>query len=61
VQNDVEWIDFDLDPKPLAQLDLRYGFRDELIALGVLPDRAYRENALTRRERGGGFAPDPGR
>lgn len=61
VKNDVEWIEFDLDPKPLAQLDLRYGFRDELIALGVLPDRTYRENALTRRERGGGFAPDPGR
>ncbi len=62
VRNDVEWVDFDLDPKPLAELNLRYGFRDELVALGVLPQRRYyRENALTRRENAGGFAPDPGR
>ncbi len=61
VKNDVEWVDFDLNPDPLATLELRYGFRDELVALGVLPDPRTRENALSRRENARGFAPDPGR
>jgi hypothetical protein len=57
VENDVSWVEFDLDPRPVARLTLRYGFREELVALRVLPRR---DRPLSRRERASGFAPDPG-
>jgi hypothetical protein len=59
VEHRVEWVDFDLDPTPVASLDIRYGFRDELISLGVLP-APRRYDDLARRESSSGFAPDPG-
>ena len=58
VENEVEWVEFEMDTQPIASLDLRYGFRDELISLGVLPRP---HQAVDRRESAGGFAPDPGR
>ncbi len=57
VENDVSWVEFDLEPRPVARLTLRYGFRAELVALGVLPRR---DRPISRRERASGFAPDPG-
>lgn len=58
----VRWIDFDEDPTPAARIALRYEFRRELVALGVLPRL---EDGLRARERARGFepryAPDPDR
>ena len=59
-RNSVEWVAFDLDPTPIATMTLRYGFRDELVELGVLPKPRPRDTSLSRRESGSGFAPDPG-
>ncbi len=56
----VEWVAFDLDPTPLASFDVRYAFRDELVALGIDPDWPAITPAIERRERAQGFAPDPG-
>lgn len=57
----VNWIEFEEDPDPVAQIRLRYEFRPELIRLGVLLPR----EDLYARERGRGFerqyAPDPDR
>lgn len=57
----VEWISFDEDPNPAARVSLRYEFRAQLVALGILP----REDELYARDRGRGFereyAPDPHR
>jgi hypothetical protein len=57
----VNWIEFEEDPDPVAQIRLRYEFRPELIRLGVLRPR----EDLHARERGRGFerqyAPDPDR
>jgi hypothetical protein len=61
LEHEVEWVDFDMDPTPIATLSLRYGFRDELVSLGVLPARRRADRTLNRRESAGGFAPDPGR
>ncbi len=58
-RHSVEWVAFDLDPNPIATTSLRYGFRDELVELGILP-RPRRDTSLSRRESGSGFAPDPG-
>lgn len=57
VRNEVVWTEFDLEPTPLGSVNVRYGFHDELVELGVLspPHRS-----LDRREAAAGFAPDPG-
>jgi hypothetical protein len=57
LQNEVVWTEFDLEPRPIGSVDVRYGFRDELVELGVLPPP---HRALDRREAAAGFAPDPG-
>lgn len=59
VRHSVEWVPFDLDTDSQVTMDLRYGFRDELVELGILP-RPKRDTSLTRRESASGFAPDPG-
>ncbi len=56
-RNEVVWTEFDLDPTPLGTVNIRYGFKDELVELGVLPEPRKR---LDRREAARGFAPDPG-
>lgn len=56
----VEWVAFDLDPEPLASFDVRYAYKDELVALGIDPDWPAITPAIERRERAQGFAPDPG-
>jgi hypothetical protein len=56
---EVQWVRFDEDPTPAGRVSLRYEFRAELVALGILP----REDNLYARDRGRGFereyAPDP--
>ncbi|HSE63007.1 MAG TPA: hypothetical protein VLG15_05285 [Thermoanaerobaculia bacterium] len=56
----VQWVAFEKERNPAARIAIRYEFRRELVALGVLP-RA--DDALAGRERARGFepryAPDP--
>ena len=59
VRHSVEWVPFELDAGSQVTLSLRYGFRDELVELGLLP-RPKRDTSLSRRESASGFAPDPG-
>lgn len=59
-RHEVQWTSFDLDPSPLATFDLRYAYRDELLALGIDPDWTPVTRDIQRRERAVGFAPDPG-
>jgi hypothetical protein len=64
VHHDVRWMHLDLDPRPAAEVTIRYEYRDALVRLGVLP-RPYPEpDPLRRRERARGFeepryAPEP--
>jgi hypothetical protein len=57
----VQWVAFEEERNPAAQIAIRYEFRRELVALGVLPRS---DDALAARERARGFepryAPDPG-
>jgi hypothetical protein len=59
VQHSVEWVPFELDADSQTTLGLRYGFRSELVELGILP-KPRKDTSLTRRESASGFAPDPG-
>lgn len=57
-RHDVETIDIDLDPTPVASARVRYEFRPQLVRLGVVLDRA----PLDRREAAqgfGSFCPQP--
>jgi hypothetical protein len=58
----VEQVYLDLEPRPVASIDLRYEYRPQLVRLGVLPPWPERDR-LTRRERASGFekgyCPDP--
>jgi hypothetical protein len=55
VQHDVRWVNMDLQPRAIAQVTIRYEYRDALIRLGIIPRRYPREDALRRRERSTGF------
>ena len=50
----VEQVYLDLDPRPVASIDLRYEYRPQLVRLGVLPPAPDRDR-LARRERARGF------
>ena len=54
VEHRVERVWLDLEPLPVASLDLRYEFRPQLVRLGVLPPTPAPDR-LTRRERARGF------
>jgi hypothetical protein len=60
----VEWVRFDAESAPAAQLEMRYEYRNALVKLGVLPsDCDAPRDRLAQRERSHGFepgfAPDP--
>ena len=56
VHHDVVWTHLDLDPRPAAEVSLRYEYRDALVRLGVLPRPYYPSpDPLRRRERATGF------
>lgn len=59
VRNEVQWTAMELERKASGTARLRYGWKDELIALGVLPEPDPYQD-LRRREQASGFAPDPG-
>lgn len=57
-RHEVESVDIDLDPHPVATTRIRYEFRPQLVKLGVVLD----PSPLERRERSrgfGGFCPQP--
>lgn len=57
-RHEIDTVDVDLDPRPVASARIRYEFRPQLVKLGVLLDRS----PLERREgaRGfGAFCPEP--
>jgi hypothetical protein len=54
VDHYVTWINMDLVRQPVADISIRYEYRDGLYKLGLLP-RTYPENTLERRERARGF------
>lgn len=58
-RHEVESVDIELEPQPVASMRLRYEFRPELVRLGVLPPGM---SPLERRERARGFTgycPEP--
>jgi hypothetical protein len=57
VPNGVTWIKMDLDPRPIADVTIRYEYREALVRLGILPRGYSRPDVLDRRERAEGFAP----
>lgn len=57
IQNGVTWIKMDLDQRPVAEITIRYEYRDALVRLGILPRSVSRPEVLNRRERAEGFEP----
>jgi hypothetical protein len=55
VRNDVTWVNLDLLPRSVADMTIRYEYRDALVRLGILPRHYPRQDALRRRERSTGF------
>jgi hypothetical protein len=55
VQNEVRWVNMELDSQPAAEVTIRYEYYSALVRLGVIP-RPYGEpDPLRRRERSKGF------
>ena len=55
VDHHVSFVNLDLDRRPVAEITIRYEYRDALHKLGVLPRPRPHEDALRRRERARGF------
>jgi hypothetical protein len=55
VQNDVRWVDMNLDSRPAAEVTIRYEYYPALVRLGILPHRYERPDPLRRREGARGF------
>ena len=64
VQNDVHWVQMDLESRPAAEVTIRYEYYSALVRLGIAPRSYLRPDSLRRREgaRGfenRGFSPEP--
>jgi hypothetical protein len=55
LQNDVRWVNMELDSRPAAEVLIRYEYYAALVRLGVLPRRYERPDPLRRRESARGF------
>src|SRR5258708_3952210 len=58
-RHEIEMIDIDLDPHPIASVRIRYEFHPQLVKLGILPEHI---SPLERREQARGFGsycPEP--
>lgn len=55
VQNDVRWVNMELDSRPAGEATLRYEYYPALVRLGILPRRYERPDSLRRREDARGF------
>jgi hypothetical protein len=54
VNNDVRWVNMDLDSNPASEVTIRYEYYSALLKLGVVP-----RETLQRREDSRGFSPEP--
>jgi hypothetical protein len=65
VEHAVRQVHLDLEDSPVATIDIRYEFREQLVRLGVLPPGPAPDDPLDRRERArgftDGFCPVPGK
>jgi hypothetical protein len=59
VQNDVTWVDMQLDSQPAAELSVRYEYYSALLKLGITPRRDNETYPIRRREDARGFSPEP--
>ena len=55
VHNDVQWVDMNLDSRPVGEVTIRYEYYAALVRLGVVPRRYPRPDPLRRRESASGF------
>ncbi|HKR01975.1 MAG TPA: hypothetical protein VJT09_14940 [Pyrinomonadaceae bacterium] len=55
VRNDVRWMNLELQSRSVAEVTIRYEYRDALVRLGIIPRHYPRQDALRRRERSTGF------
>jgi hypothetical protein len=55
VQNDVRWVNMDLDSRPAGEVVIRYEYYPALVRLGIVPRHYYRPDSLRRREGATGF------
>ncbi len=55
VQNDVRWVNMELDSRPAGEVVIRYEYYAALVRLGVIPRPYPRPDPLRRRERASGF------
>lgn len=55
VHHDVQWVNIDLYPHPVAEVQIRYEYRASLVRLGILPRPYPRPDVLHRRESATGF------
>jgi hypothetical protein len=55
VQNDVRWVNMDLDSRATGQVTIRYEYYPALVRLGIMPRRYSRPDVLSNRERATGF------
>ena len=55
VQNDVQWVNMNLDSRPVGEVTIRYEYYAALVRLGILPHHYPRPDPLRRRESASGF------
>jgi hypothetical protein len=55
VQNDVRWVNLELDSRPEAEVMIRYEYYPALVRLGIVPRHYTRPDTLRRREGASGF------
>lgn len=55
VQNDVRWVNLELDSRSAGEVTIRYEYYSALVRLGILPRRYERPDPLRRREDARGF------
>ncbi|HBB89226.1 MAG TPA: hypothetical protein DC047_16605 [Blastocatellia bacterium] len=56
VHNDVQWVNMDLDSRPIGEATIRYEYYAALVRLGIMPRHSYpRRDPLGRRESASGF------
>jgi hypothetical protein len=55
VHNDVQWVNMDLDARPVGEVTIRYEYYAALVRLGIVPRHYPRPDPLRRRENASGF------
>ncbi len=55
VRNEVQWVNMNLDSRPVGEVTIRYEYYAALVRLGVLPRHYPRPDPLRRRESASGF------